>query len=208
MKEARKNAGMLNMLWRRRNLSKEAKVGMFEGIVEPSLLYGSETWVMNKSERKKIEAVEMDCLRSICDLRRLDRVPNTEVHRRSGKEVTVGAKMDQSVLRWFGHVERMDEERLMRRVYQSDGEGTKRRGRPRKGWLDGVLNVLNEKVLNIQRARECVHDRSGWRNIWQSRRAADGASHNIFFYFYKESLRDGPNAQCHARDPKKKKRGK
>ena len=175
MKEARKNAGMLKSLWNRRNVSREAKVGMFEGIVEPSLLYGSETWVTNKSERKKMEAVEMDCLRSICGVRRLDMVTNAEVRRRSGKEVSVGAKMDQSVLRWFGHVERMDEERLVRRVYESNVEGTRRRGRPRKCWMDGVLNVLNEKGLDIQRARECVHDRSGWRSIWRGRRAADGA---------------------------------
>ena len=48
---------MLKSLWKIRNVSMEAKVGMFEGIVEPSLLYGCKTWVTNKSERKKIEAV-------------------------------------------------------------------------------------------------------------------------------------------------------
>ena len=83
--------------------------------VRGSLLYGRETWITNKSERKKIEAVEMDCLRSVCGLRRPDMVPNAKVRRRNGKEVSVGAKIDQSVLRWFGHVERMDEERLVRR---------------------------------------------------------------------------------------------
>ena len=120
MKEACKSAGMLKSLWGRRNVTREAKVGMFEGIVEPSLWYGSETWVMNKSEHKEIEAVEVECLRSICGVRRMDRVPNTEVHRRSGKEVNVGAKMDQSVLRWFGHVKRLDDETLVRKVYESN----------------------------------------------------------------------------------------
>ena len=57
---------------------------MFEEIVEPSLLYGSETCVMNISERKKIVTVEMDCWMSICGVRRLDRVPDTEVRRISG----------------------------------------------------------------------------------------------------------------------------
>ena len=32
-------------------------------------------------ERKGMEAVEMDCLRIICDLRRIDRVPNVEIMR-------------------------------------------------------------------------------------------------------------------------------
>ncbi|WP_289490223.1 hypothetical protein, partial [Klebsiella pneumoniae] len=108
---ARKNAGALKSLWRRWNASREAKVGMFEGIVEPSLMYGSEVWVLNKNERKKVEAVEMDCLRSICGVRRIDRIRNEEVRRRCGKDASVGMKMDQSLLRWFGHVERMNEDR-------------------------------------------------------------------------------------------------
>ena len=53
------------------NLHFQAKVGMFEGIIEPTLLYGCETWEMKKRDRKRkrkrIEAVsEMNyCLRNI-----------------------------------------------------------------------------------------------------------------------------------------------
>ena len=36
--EGRKSAGALNDLWKKRHVSREAKVGMYEGIVEPSLL--------------------------------------------------------------------------------------------------------------------------------------------------------------------------
>ena len=174
--EARKAAGALGSLWKRRNISREAKVGMFEGIVEPSLMYGSEVWVLNKSERKKIEAVEMNCLRSICGVRRIDRVRNEEVRRVCGKERSVGMKIDQSVLRWFGHVERMNEERMVRRVYESSVHGTRRRGRPRKCWMDGVVNVLNERGLNIETARQCVNERREWRSVSRGdRRAAGGA---------------------------------
>ena len=174
--EARKAAGALGSLWKRRNICREAKVGMFEGIVEPSLMYGSEVWVLNKSERKKIEAVEMNCLRSICGVRRIDRVRNEEVRRMCGKERSVGMKIDQSVLRWFGHVERMNEERMVRRVYESSVNGTRRRGRPRKCWMDGVVNVLNERGLNIETARQCVNERSEWRSVCRGdRRAAGGA---------------------------------
>ena len=77
--EARKSAGALNDLWKKRHVSREAKVGMYEGIVEPSLLYGCEAWVMNVHERKRVEAVEMNCLRSICGLRRTDRISNVEI---------------------------------------------------------------------------------------------------------------------------------
>ncbi len=40
-------------------------------------------------------------------------------------------KMQRNTLRWFGHVERMESERLTKRVYDSEVEGVRRRGRPR-----------------------------------------------------------------------------
>ena len=38
----------------------------------------------------------------------MDRVMNEEVHRRAGIKRELESKSDQRVLRWFGHVERMD----------------------------------------------------------------------------------------------------
>ena len=59
---------------------------MYEGIIEPSLLYGCEVWTLKVGERKRMEAVEMNCFRNICGLRRIDRVPNVEIRRRYGKK--------------------------------------------------------------------------------------------------------------------------
>ena len=39
----------------------------------------------------------------------MDRVRNEEEHRRAGKERELVSRADQRLLRWFGHVERMDE---------------------------------------------------------------------------------------------------
>ena len=83
------------------------------------MLYGCETCVLNVRDRKRMEAVEMNCLRNICELRRIDRVPN-EIRRMCGKNVSVSQRMDQGVLRWFGHVERMGNKRLVKRVYDSE----------------------------------------------------------------------------------------
>ena len=62
---------------------------MYEGIIEPSLLYGCETWTLKLHERKRIEALEINYLRNMCVLRRIDRVLNVEI-RRCGKNVSVG----------------------------------------------------------------------------------------------------------------------
>ena len=71
---------------------------MCEEIIEPSLLYGCDVWTLKLCERKRMEAVEMNCLRNICGLARMDRVPNVEISR-CGKNVSVSQRIDQGVLR-------------------------------------------------------------------------------------------------------------
>merc|ERR1712002_652821 len=132
--EARRAWGALKGVWKKRNISREAKVGKSEGIIEPSLLYDCETWALNKKDTKRMEAVEMNCLRNICGRRRIDMVPNVQIREICGKNVGVSERMDQGVLRWFGHVERMGNERLVKRVYDSEVRGVRRIGRPRKSW--------------------------------------------------------------------------
>ena len=68
----------------------------------------------------------------------MDRVRNEEVHRRAGIEWELASRADQRVLRWFGHVERIDEYRMARRVLMAEVSGGRVRGRPRLGWMDGV----------------------------------------------------------------------
>ena len=143
--EARKAWGALKDVWKKRHIFREAKVGMYKGIIEPSLLYGCETWVLNVRDKNRMEAVEMNCLRNICGLRRIDRVPNVEIRRMCGKNVSVSQRMDQGVLRWFGHVERMGNERLVKKVYDSEVRGVRRRVRPRKSWMNGVKEILRTR---------------------------------------------------------------
>ena len=57
----------------------------------------------------KVNVLEMKCLRSLVEVSRVDRVRNDEVRRRNGIERELASRGDQRVLRWFGHVERMDE---------------------------------------------------------------------------------------------------
>ena len=97
--EARKVPGALQKLLKSRRISWEAKVGMYEEIVEPTLLYRCESWLMNVCERRRVEAVEMSCLWSICGVRRIDRISNVEIGNKSHKNVGLGKKMDQGVLR-------------------------------------------------------------------------------------------------------------
>ena len=66
---------------------------------------------------------EMKCLRSFVGVSRLDGVGNEEVRRRAVIESELASRVDQRVLRWFGHVERMDEYCVARRVLMAEVSG-------------------------------------------------------------------------------------
>ena len=66
----------------------------------------------------------------------LDRVRNEDMRRRAGIERELESRADQSVLSWFGHVERMDEYIMARRVLMAEVSGGLVRGTPRlAGWM-------------------------------------------------------------------------
>ena len=97
---------------------------------------------MRSAERRKVNVLEMKCLRNLVGVSRMDRVRNEEVRRRAGTEMELASRADQRVLRWFGHVERLDDYRMARRVFMAEVSGGRVRGRPRLGWMDGVKVAL------------------------------------------------------------------
>ena len=91
---------------------------------------------MRSAERRKVNVLEMKCLRSLVGVSRMDRVRNEKVHRTAGIERELASRADQGVLRWFGHVERMDEYRMARRVLMVEVSGRRIRVKPRLGWME------------------------------------------------------------------------
>ena len=96
---------------------------------------------------------------------RMDRVGNEEVRRRAGIEKELASSADQRVLRWFGHVERMDEYRMARRVLIAEVSGGWVRGRPRLSWMDGVKVAFGDRGMTVEAALQCGKNRKEWRAL-------------------------------------------
>jgi hypothetical protein len=45
---------------------------------------------------------------------------------------------------WLGHLERIEKDRMPKKIFTQELEGTRRRGRPRKGWKEEVEGDLQE----------------------------------------------------------------
>jgi len=73
---------------------------------------------------------------------------------------------------WLGHLERIEEDRMPKTFFTQELEGTRRRGRLRKRWREGVERDL--QVLGVRRWRELVIDREKWRGIVRQAKAHSG----------------------------------
>ena len=94
-----------------------------------------------------------------------DRVRNKEVRKRAGIEMELASRADQRVLRWFGHVERMDDCRMARRVLMTEVSRERVRGRLRLGWMDGVKVALGNREMTVEAARQRTKDQKEWRAL-------------------------------------------
>jgi hypothetical protein len=73
---------------------------------------------------------------------------------------------------WLGYLERIEEDRMPKKIFTQELEGTRQRGRPRKGWRDEVERDL--QLLGVRRWRELVIDREKWRGIVRQAKAHSG----------------------------------
>jgi hypothetical protein len=69
--------------------------------------------------------------------------------------------IEEKRLRWFGHVKRMPGNRLPLKILEWEPEGTRRRGRPKERWIDGVRRSMTNHGLTEEDNR----GRDRWRNL-------------------------------------------
>ena len=70
-------------------------------------------------------------------------------------------KVQESRLKWYGHVLRREDEYVGKRVMVIEMPGKRRRGRPKRRWLDNIKNDLSERELSGAEAQ----DRAKWRRL-------------------------------------------
>jgi len=63
----------------------------------------------------------------------------------------------------------MEEDRMPKKIFTQELEGTRRRGRPRKRWKEEVERDL--QVLRVRRWRQLVADRKKWKEIVRQAKA-------------------------------------
>ena len=113
-----------------RRLQPECARVLHESLLVPVLTHGSEIMIWKEKERYMIWAMQMDNLRGLLGIRRMDKVQNARIRRLCGVTKGVNQKIDEGILRWFGYVKRIENDRIAKKVYVGKCAGSHSMGMP------------------------------------------------------------------------------
>ena len=122
----------------------------------------------------------MSHLNSVQIFRRIygPKYENGEWNSRTNRELEEMSKGENIVkwikgqmISWLGHLERM-KDRMPKKIFTQELEGTRRSGRPRKRWKEEVERDL--EVLGVRRWRELVADRKKWKDFFRQTKTHSG----------------------------------
>ncbi|GBP20992.1 hypothetical protein EVAR_9566_1 [Eumeta japonica] len=130
-----------------RELSVKYLLYVDDQVILASSACGLQKWVGVAEEKRKIfffhnrnNAMKMRSLYSMCGVSRKDKCRNCD-DREGGCALMedVVTKVEKGVLRWFGHLERMNESGLSKQIYRANVcDGKVGKGRPRKSYADHI----------------------------------------------------------------------
>ena len=140
---------------------------VYRSVVLGVLLYGAETWVIKRDTSKKLEAFHNRCLRSILGIssaqQQMGHITSVQVSRRFGMEESLDDMIAFRRLRWLGHIARMEEDRLPKKILfgwlpqKRPAHGTKMR------WRDKVRKDLKKIDIDEGRWFKEAQERGSWR---------------------------------------------
>ena len=156
----------LKKLFRSKTLHRSLKCELYRSLVRPVVAYGSESWCMTQRDEQVLKVFERKILRSI-----FGAINDGNIWRRRFNyelyelydETDIVRTIKISRLRWLGHVQRMDEDRIPRKLLNTHPDGKRRAGRPRGRWKDAV--ELDLRNIGVNDWRSLAGNRSDWRSL-------------------------------------------
>jgi hypothetical protein len=122
-------------------ISRKTKTLLYKLLVRPAVTYGSETWTLTKADERSLGISERKILRCISEAVQENgqwrRRYNFELYKLYDEpDLTNNIRINR--LHWAGHVMRMSDDQITKRVFIARPEGKRGIGRPKMRWSDSV----------------------------------------------------------------------
>lgn len=157
--QGRRAISMMNGILWDQSISKTNKQRIYNTILKSILTYGSEVWQIKQRSENMLLATEMDFWRRSAGISRRDHIRNERIREIMGAEHTIIDDIKTKQLIWYGHVQRMPNDRLPKQVLTWTPQGRRRRGRPRKSWREGIDKEIEEREI----PEDLWMNRKDWR---------------------------------------------
>ena len=153
---------LVKRLWTNRGIRLDTKVAVYKAAVLSSLLYGSEVWTLNAKQLRCLEKFHQATLRRIARIKWHHKVTNYEVLQRCNI-CSLQSMIDSARLRWTGHVVRMSNDRIPKKLlYGRITTGISRRGN-HNSYLNSVKSTLRDCGINPACLEKLASNRPCWR---------------------------------------------
>lgn len=147
-----------------KEISTPTKIKIFKTIYRPVLTFSCESWTLNRTEKSRIQAVEMKYLRAVRGVTRMDRQRNEKI-REELKIESVLEYIEKKQLCWWGHLQRMSNKRQTKKIWEAKNAQKRRPGRPKETWNNIISKSLQKNGLSFKEAKEIAKNKKEWRYI-------------------------------------------